>query len=150
VLPDNSCDEKGIEGEELERNPEDSKEDKHEALADVEAHTLLGNMVVEEGKTGQGENPPCDNDEQIHDVAIKCVTANDKEVESETPAETTELTQPAPLLDIKDLDTVIEDVTIPKKKNKKRRKHAKKKKPGTVEQEEEDHDDEEEDVPVEA
>merc|ERR1712037_398513 len=149
VLPDNSCDEKGIEGQELERNPEGSKEDKHEALADVETHTLLANMVVEEVKTGQGENPLCDNDEQIHSVAIKCVTANDKEVESETPAETTELTQTAPQLDIKDLDTVIEDVIIPKKKNKKRRKHAKKKKPGTIDQEEEDQDEEEE-VPVEA
>ena len=151
VLPDNSCDEKGSKGEELERNPEDSKEDKHEALADVEAHTLLANVVVEEIKTGQGENPPCDNDEKIHGVAIKCVTADDKQMESQTHAETTELTQTAPQLDIKDLDTVIEDVIIPKKKNKKRRKHAKKKKPGTIDQEEEDHDDnEEEEVPVEA
>jgi len=97
---------------------------------------------------GQGENPPCDNDEQIPGVAIKCVTANDKEVEREAHVETTEVTQTAPLLDIKDLDNVIKDVIIPnKKKNKKRRKHAKKKKPGTIDQED---DEEEEDVPVEA
>ena len=57
VLPDNGCDEKGLEGEELERNPEGSKEDKNEALA--EADTLLANVAVEEVKTGQGENP-CD------------------------------------------------------------------------------------------
>ena len=172
VLTDNGCDGKGMEGDELERNPEGSKEDKKEALADVrvEAHTLLENVAVEEVKMGQGENPPCDNDEQIPGVAIKCVTANDKEttevdkeVQREAPVETTEVdkevqrqahveatevTQTAPLLDIKDLDNVIEDVIIPnKKKNKKRRKHAKKKKPGTIDQED---DEEEEDVPVEA
>ena len=94
---------------------------------------------------GQEENP-CDNDEQVHGVAIKCVTANDeKEVEIETLVKTTEITQIP--LEVKDLDTVIEDL-IPKKKNKKRRKHAKKKKPGAKDQEE-DHD-EEEDLPVEA
>merc|ERR1719222_1446051 len=49
VLPDNGCYEKGVEGEELEGNPKGSKEDKHdkiEALADVEAHALLANVVV--------------------------------------------------------------------------------------------------------
>merc|ERR1712037_953416 len=42
VLPDNGCDDKGIEGKELERNVEDSKEDKNEAVVDVkvEADTL--------------------------------------------------------------------------------------------------------------
>jgi len=145
VVPDNDFGEKGVEDEELPRNCEGSKDDKNEALAEVEAHTLLAN-VAEEVESGRGENP-CDNDEQIHGVAIKCVTANDKEVESQTPVETTELTQTAPLLDIKDLDTVIEDL-IPKKKNKKRRKHAKKKKPGAVDQDEDN--DDEEDIPVEA
>merc|ERR1712150_471666 len=148
--PDNGCDEKKSEAEELQRNLDGSKEDKKEALADVkvEEQTLLVNVAVEEVEMGQGENP-CDNDEQFLGVAIKCVTANEKEVLSQTPVENTELAQTAPMLDIKDLDTVIEDVIIPKKKNKKRRKHAKKKKPGTIDQEEE-HDDEEDDVPVEA
>jgi len=143
---DNDCGEKGIEDEELHGNHEGSKEVKEEVLPDVgvEAHTLLA-KAVEELKTRQEENP-CDNDEQIHGVATKCVTANDeKKVEIETPVKTTELTQTP--LEIKDLDTVIEDL-IPKKKNKKRRKHAKKKKPGAIGQEEEH--DEEEDVPVEA
>ena len=142
IVPDDDCGAKEIEDEELERSCEDSKEDENEALAEVETHTLLAD-VAEEVKTGEGENP-CDSGEQILGVAIKCVNAND----NETPVETTELTQTAPLLDNnKDLDTVIEDV-IPKKKNKKRRKHAKKKKPGATDQEE-GHDDEE-DIPVEA
>merc|ERR1712037_733147 len=121
----------------------------------VEADTLSANVVEEEVKMGQGENPcdsvsQCDNEQQDNGVTIKCVNANDKETQqSQLSLETTELTQTAPLLDIKDLDTVIEDVIIPKKKNKKRRKHAKKKKPGTIDQEEEDQDEEEE-VPVEA
>ena len=143
---DNDFGEKEIEDEELHRNREGSKEDKEEAVPDVkvEGHTLLAN-VAEEVKIGQKENP-CDNDEQSNGVAIKCVTANEeKKVEIETPVKTTELTQTP--LEIKDLDTVIEDL-IPKKKNKKRRKHAKKKKPGAIGQEEEH--DEEEDVPVEA
>jgi len=146
VVPDNDYGEKGIGDEELHRNQEGPKEDNNEALPDVgvEAHILLA-KAVEELKTRQEENP-CDNDEHIHGVAIKCVTANDeKKVEIETPVKTTELTQTP--LEIKDLDTVIEDL-IPKKKNKKRRKHAKKKKPGAIGQEEEH--DEEEDVPVEA
>merc|ERR1712032_900322 len=145
-VPDNDCSEKGIEDEEFQGNPEGSKDDKIEALSDVgvEEHTMLAN-VMEELKMEQEENP-CDNDEQILGVAIKCVTANDgKEVDTKTPVKTTELTQ-TPLA-IKDLDTVIEDL-IPKKKNKKRRKHAKKKKPGAIGQEEEH--DEEEDLPVEA
>merc|ERR1712037_567031 len=115
VLPDNGCDDKGIEGKELERNVEDSKEDKNEAVVDVkvEADTLSANVVEEEVKMGQGENPcdsvsQCDNEQQIPGVTIKCVNANDKETQqSQTPVETTELTQPATLLDIKDLDTVI-------------------------------------------
>merc|ERR1712032_1501057 len=145
-VPDNDCSEKGIEDEEFQGNPEGSKDDKIEALSDVgvEEHTMLAN-VGKELKMGQEENP-CDNDEQVHGVAIKCVSANDeKEVEIETLVKATEITQIP--LEVKDLDTVIEDL-IPKKKNKKRRKHAKKKKPGAKDQEE-DHD-EEEDLPVEA
>merc|ERR1712130_515349 len=144
AVPDNGCDEKESEGEELQRNPDGSKEDKKEALADVkvEEQTLLANVAVEQVEIGQGENP-CDNDEQFLGVAIKCVTANEKEVLSQTPVENTELAQTASMLDIKDLDTVIEDVIIPKKKNKKRRKHAKKKKPSAIDPEE-DHEEEEE------
>merc|ERR1712228_741850 len=79
-----------------------------------------------------------------------CVTPDEKETDSQTPVEETkELTQievitnkeNAPVLNIMDLDTVIEDVT-PKKKNKKRRKHAKKKKPGTLDLEEDPNEEE--------
>jgi hypothetical protein len=134
VLPNNGCDGKGIEGKELERNVEDSKEDKSEVLADVkvEADTLSANVVEEEAKTGQGENPcdsvsQSDNDEEIPGVTIKCVNANDKETQqSQTPVDSTELTQTSPLLDIKDLDTVIEDVIIPKKKKLNKKQSNKK------------------------
>ena len=147
IVPKKEVGKKEVEGEELKTEFERADERHNESLAINAARVEeLSIKVEKEVLNGQG-GKKSDDSEAIENHSV---TPDEKETDSQTPVEETkELTQievitnkeNAPVLNIMDLDTVIEDVT-PKKKNKKRRKHAKKKKPGTLDLEEDPNEEE--------
>ena len=147
IMPKKEVGQREVDGEELKTGFERADEKHNESLAinaaRVEELSIKVEKVVLNGHGGKKS----DDSEAIEN---HCATPDEKETDSQTPVEETkELTQievitnkeNAPVLNIMDLDTVIEDVT-PKKKNKKRRKHAKKKKPGTLDLEEDPNEEE--------
>merc|ERR1719394_1066322 len=133
IMPKKEVGQKEFDGEELKTGFERADEEHNESLAINPARVEeLSIKVEKEVLNGHGGKKSDDSEA----VENHCVTPDEKETDSQTPVEETkELTQievitnkeNAPVLNIMDLDTVIEDVT-PKKKNKKRRKHAKKRK----------------------
>ena len=147
IVPKKEVGQKEVDGEELKTGFERADEKHNESLAINAARVEeLSIKVDNEVLNGHGAKKSEDSEA----VENHCVTPDEKETDSQTPVEETkELTQievitnkeNAPVLNIMDLDTVIEDVT-PKKKNKKRRKHAKKKKPGTLDLEEDPNEEE--------
>merc|ERR1712038_1332043 len=147
IMPEKEVGQREVKGEELKTEFERADVGHNESLAINAARVEeLSIKVEKEVLNGQG-GKKSDESEAIKN---HCVTPDEKETDSQTPVEETkELTQievitnkeNAPVLNIMDLDTVIEDVT-PKKRNKKRRKHAKKKKPGTLDLEEDPNEEE--------
>jgi len=147
IVPKKEVGKKEVEGEELKTEFERADERHNESLTINSARVEELSIKVEEEVLNRQGGKKSDDSEAIEN---HCVTSDEKETDSQTPVEETkELTQievitnkeNAPVLNIMDLDTVIEDVT-PKKKNKKRRKHAKKKKPGTLDLEEDPNEEE--------
>ena len=146
IMPEKEVGQREVDGEELKTGFERADEKHNESLANAAQVEELS-IKVEEKILNRHGGRKSDDSEAIEN---HCVTPDEKETDSQTPVEETkELTQievitnkeNAPVLNIMDLDTVIEDVT-PKKKNKKRRKHAKKKKPGTLDLEEDPNEEE--------
>ena len=147
IVPKKEVGQREVKGEELKTEFERADERHNESLTINSARDEELSIKVEEEVLNRQGGKKSDDSEAIEN---HCVTSDEKETDSQTPVEETkELTQievitnkeNAPVLDIMDLDTVIEDV-IPKKKNKKRRKHAKKKKPGTLDLEEDPNEEE--------
>ena len=147
IMPEKEVGQEEVDGEELKTGFERADGKLNESLA-INAARIeeLSIKVEKEVLNGHGGKKSDDSEA----IESHCVTPDEKETDSQTPVEETkELTQievitnkeNAPVLNIMDLDTVIEDVT-PKKKNKKRRKHAKKKKPGTLDLEEDPNEEE--------
>ena len=148
-MPKKEVGQREVKGEELKTEFERADESHKESLAKAinAARVEELSIKVEEEVLNRQGGKKSDDSEAIENHSV---TPDEKETDSQTPVEETkELTQievitnkeNAPVLDIMDLDTVIEDV-IPKKKNKKRRKHAKKKKPGTLDLEEDPNEEE--------
>jgi len=147
IMPEKEVGQREVDGEELKTGFERADEEHNESLAINAARVEELSIKVEKEVLNGHGGKKSDDSEAIEN---HCVTPDEKETDSQTPVEETkELTQievitnkeNAPVLNIMDLDTVIEDVT-PKKKNKKRRKHAKKKKPGTLDLEEDPNEEE--------
>ena len=143
IVPKKEVGKKEVEGEELKTEFERADERHNESLTINSARVEELSIKVEEEVLNRQGGKKSDDSEAIEN---HCVTPHEKETDNH---ETKGLTQievmtnkeNAPVLNIMDLDTVIEDV-IPKKKNKKRRKHAKKKKPGTLDLEEDPNEEE--------
>merc|ERR1719394_1647504 len=133
IMPEKEVGQREVDGVELKTGFERADEKHNESLAINAARVEeLSIKVEEEVLNGHGGKKSEDSEA----IENRCVTPDEKETDSQTPVgETKELTQievitnkeNAPVLNIMDLDTVIEDIT-PKKKNTKRRKHAKKRK----------------------
>ena len=147
IMPEKEVGQREVDGEELKTGFERADEKHNESLAINPARVEELSIKVEKEVLNGHGGKKSDDSEAIEN---HCMTSDEKETDSQTPVEETkELTQievitnkeNAPVLNIMDLDTVIEDVT-PKKKNKKRRKHAKKKKPGTLDLEEDPNEEE--------
>merc|ERR1712013_860243 len=145
IMPEKEVGQKEVEGEELKTGFERDDEKHNESLAINAARVEELSIKVEEEVLNGHGGKKSDDGEAIEN---HCMTPDEKETDSQTPVEETKgLTQievitnkeNAPVLNIMDLDTVIEDVN-PKKK--KRRKHAKKKKPGTLDLEEDPNEEE--------
>ena len=147
IMPKKEVGQKEVDGEELKTEFERADEKHNESLA-INAARVEELSIKAENEVLNGHGGKKSDDSEA--IENHCVTSDEKETDSQTPVEETkELTQievitnkeNAPVLNIMDLDTVIEDVN-PKKKNKKRRKHAKKKKPSTLDLEEDPNEEE--------
>jgi len=143
IMPEKEVGQREVDGEELRTEFERADDRHNESLAINAARVEELSIKVEKEVLNGHRGTKSDDSEAIEN---HCVTPHEKETDNQ---ETKGLTQievmtnkeNAPVLNIMDLDTVIEDVT-PKKKNKKRRKHAKKKKPGTLDLEEDPNEEE--------